>query len=157
MDVGPETIKESRTSYPEGETRIVWNGPLGYYEEGFDKGTIALLKVIAESKATSVIGGGDTAVIVEKAWNRKQDFICFYGRWGNARLSCEVEHFRESRRLLIVRRGNPVRDSLVMYYTYLIGNEKGKWYTGYTRDLRKRLRGTIMVSRHGQNIEDLGS
>lgn len=65
MDVGPDTIKNLVPIIQKAKL-IVWNGPLGYYEEGFDKGTIALLKVIAESKATSVIGGGDTAVIVEK-------------------------------------------------------------------------------------------
>jgi phosphoglycerate kinase len=65
MDVGPETIKNLVPVLQKAKL-VVWNGPLGYYEEGFDKGTIALLKVIAESKATSIIGGGDTAVIVEK-------------------------------------------------------------------------------------------
>jgi len=35
---------------------------------------------------------------------------------------------------------NPVRDPSVMYYAYVIQNDKGTWYTGSTRDLRKRLR-----------------
>jgi len=35
---------------------------------------------------------------------------------------------------------NPVRDHTVMYYVYVIQNNKGTWYTGSTRDLRKRLR-----------------
>lgn len=65
VDVGPETIKNLAPILKKAKL-IVWNGPLGFYEEGFDKGTIALLNAIAESKATSIIGGGDTAVIVEK-------------------------------------------------------------------------------------------
>ena len=35
---------------------------------------------------------------------------------------------------------NPVRDPSVMYYTYVIENDKGTWYTGSTGDLRKRFR-----------------
>ncbi len=65
MDVGPQTIKDLEPILKKAKL-IVWNGPLGFYEEGFDKGTIALLKAITETKATSIIGGGDTAVIVEK-------------------------------------------------------------------------------------------
>jgi phosphoglycerate kinase len=65
MDVGPATIA-ALTPLIKKAKLIVWNGPLGYYEGGFDKGTMLLLKAIAESKAKSIIGGGDTAVIVEK-------------------------------------------------------------------------------------------
>ncbi|MBI5400656.1 MAG: phosphoglycerate kinase [Candidatus Yonathbacteria bacterium] len=65
VDVGLDTIK-SLTPIIKKAKLIVWNGPLGYYEGGFDKGTIVLLKAITESKATSIIGGGDTAVMVEK-------------------------------------------------------------------------------------------
>ena len=83
MDVGPETIKDLVPIIQKAKL-IVWNGPLGYYEEGFDKGTIALLKVIAESKATSIIGGGDTAVIVEKLGI--SDKISFVSTGGGATL-----------------------------------------------------------------------
>ncbi len=65
MDVGPQTIKDLAPILKKAKL-IVWNGPLGYYEGGFDKGTIALLEAITETKATSIIGGGDTAVIIEK-------------------------------------------------------------------------------------------
>jgi len=65
VDVGPETIKNLAQILKKTKL-VVWNGPLGYYEGGFDKGTISLLNEIVESKATSIIGGGDTAVIVEK-------------------------------------------------------------------------------------------
>ncbi|KKT09775.1 MAG: Phosphoglycerate kinase [Candidatus Nomurabacteria bacterium GW2011_GWB1_43_20] len=65
VDVGPETIKNLAHILKKTKL-VVWNGPLGYYEGGFDKGTITLLNEIAEIKATSIIGGGDTAVVVEK-------------------------------------------------------------------------------------------
>lgn len=65
VDVGPETIKNLVPVLKKTKL-VVWNGPLGYYEGGFDKGTIALMSAIAKSKAVSIIGGGDTAVIVER-------------------------------------------------------------------------------------------
>lgn len=65
MDVGPATIVALAPIIKKAKL-IVWNGPLGYYEGGFDKGTALLLNAIAESKAKSIIGGGDTAVVVEK-------------------------------------------------------------------------------------------
>lgn len=65
VDVGPETISSLVTVLKKTKL-VVWNGPLGFYEGGFDKGTIALMQAIAKSKATSIIGGGDTAVVVEK-------------------------------------------------------------------------------------------
>lgn len=75
MDVGPETIKSLAPVIKKAKL-IIWNGPLGYYEGGFDKGTVALLKMIAESKATSIIGGGDTAAVVEKlGLNKKLSFV----------------------------------------------------------------------------------
>jgi len=52
-------IKEAKT--------VVWNGPVGIFEKDvFAKGTEALAIAIAQSSATSVIGGGDTAAAVAK-------------------------------------------------------------------------------------------
>lgn len=65
MDVGPATIAALVPIIKKAKL-IVWNGPLGYYEGGFDKGTTLLLNAIADSKAKSIIGGGDTAVMVDK-------------------------------------------------------------------------------------------
>ena len=75
MDVGPETIRNLGTLLKKAKL-IVWNGPLGYYEQGFDKGTISLLKAVAETRATSIIGGGDTAAVVGKlGLNDKFSFV----------------------------------------------------------------------------------
>lgn len=65
VDVGSETINHLAPIIKKAKL-IVWNGPLGYYEGGFDKGTTLLLNAIADSKAKSIIGGGDTAVMVDK-------------------------------------------------------------------------------------------
>jgi phosphoglycerate kinase len=51
----------------------VWNGPVGVFEmPKFAEGTFALAKLLAESKATTVIGGGDSASAVKKAGVAKQ-------------------------------------------------------------------------------------
>lgn len=83
VDVGPETIKNLLPILKKTKL-IVWNGPLGFYEGGFDKATIALLKAITEVKATSIIGGGDTAVIVEKLGISKK--LSFVSTGGGATL-----------------------------------------------------------------------
>ena len=83
VDVGPETIKLLAPILKKAKL-ILWNGPLGYYEGGFDKGTISLLKAITETKATSIIGGGDTAVIVEKL--KIKNKISFISTGGGATL-----------------------------------------------------------------------
>lgn len=63
VDVGPASIKDLQ-SVIGGAKLIVWNGPLGYYEEGFTEGTRELLSLVAGSSATSIIGGGDTVALI---------------------------------------------------------------------------------------------
>lgn len=83
VDVGPQTIKNLLPVLKKAKL-ILWNGPLGFYEGGFDKATISLLKAITDSKATSIIGGGDTAVIVEKLGIEKK--LSFVSTGGGATL-----------------------------------------------------------------------
>lgn len=64
VDVGVNTREDWKNSIKSAKT-ILWNGPLGLYEEGFDAGSKELLTAIAESKAFSIIGGGDTIKLVE--------------------------------------------------------------------------------------------
>ena len=46
---------------------IVWNGPLGFFEvEQFARGTNEIANILAESNATTIIGGGDSAAAIEK-------------------------------------------------------------------------------------------
>lgn len=61
LDVGPRTIKVFK-QYIEDAKTIFWNGPLGYFEsEKFAKGTKKVLEIVSNTKATTIIGGGDTA------------------------------------------------------------------------------------------------
>ncbi len=65
VDIGPETIASFKPIFSKAKL-IVWNGPLGNYEKGYDKGTILLLKLLASLKAKTILGGGDTVALVSK-------------------------------------------------------------------------------------------
>ncbi len=66
MDVGPETTKQLNDMIAKAKT-IVWNGPLGVFEfDQFSQGTENLAKAIANSKAYSIAGGGDTIAAISK-------------------------------------------------------------------------------------------
>jgi phosphoglycerate kinase len=72
MDVGPATLKQYKETLS-GAKLIVWNGPVGVFEmPKFAEGTFALARMLAESGATTVIGGGDSASAVKKAGVAKQ-------------------------------------------------------------------------------------
>ena len=66
LDIGPETAGELARSLKQAGT-IVWNGPVGVFENAaFAKGTETLAHAIAESKAFSIAGGGDTVAAINK-------------------------------------------------------------------------------------------
>ena len=66
MDIGPETVALYKEEIAKAET-VVWNGPMGVFEmENFAKGTFEIAKALSESKAITVIGGGDSAAAVEQ-------------------------------------------------------------------------------------------
>jgi phosphoglycerate kinase len=66
LDIGPETAKRYAEIIRDAQT-VVWNGPMGVFEmPPFDEGTKAVATAIADSDATSIIGGGDSAAAVEQ-------------------------------------------------------------------------------------------
>jgi phosphoglycerate kinase len=76
FDVGPDTIKNFIAIIKKAKT-ILWNGPIGAFEiDEFGKGTQAIAKAIADSKAFKVAGGGDTLAAIEKyRISNKIDYI----------------------------------------------------------------------------------
>jgi phosphoglycerate kinase len=67
LDAGPETIARFTGEIAIGKT-ILWNGPLGVFEiPDFAKGTFAIARALAQSNATTIIGGGDSVTAVKQA------------------------------------------------------------------------------------------
>ena len=65
LDIGPKSIELFCDSVKDAQT-VVWNGPMGVFEmPPFDAGTKAVAQAIADSNATSIIGGGDSAAAIE--------------------------------------------------------------------------------------------
>ena len=64
LDIGPKTIELFSDAVKSAKT-VVWNGPMGVFEKPeFAKGTLAIATAMAESDATTIIGGGDSAAAV---------------------------------------------------------------------------------------------
>ncbi len=67
LDIGPNTVELFRQVLKDAQT-VVWNGPMGVFEmENFAKGTYQVAQILAESNATTIIGGGDSAAAVAQA------------------------------------------------------------------------------------------
>ena len=66
MDIGPETAKLYAGAVKNAKT-VVWNGPMGVFENPtLAKGTIAVAQALADTEATTIIGGGDSAAAVNQ-------------------------------------------------------------------------------------------
>jgi phosphoglycerate kinase len=64
-DIGPDTLSIFKKIIAKSKM-IVWNGPMGFFEiEQFAKGSYEVAKAVTDSGAFSIIGGGETAVILE--------------------------------------------------------------------------------------------
>ena len=84
LDIGPASVALFKEALEDAQT-IWWNGPMGVFEiDKFAKGSIRLSHAIAESHATTVVGGGDTADVVERAGNA--DEMSFISTGGGASL-----------------------------------------------------------------------
>lgn len=66
LDIGAETSKAYAEALADAKM-IVWNGPMGVFEmDAFCKGTEAVAKAVAKSRATRIVGGGDSVAAIEK-------------------------------------------------------------------------------------------
>ena len=67
MDVGPQTLERFADALRASRT-VVWNGPMGVFEmERFAQGTFTLARLVAETDAVTIIGGGDSAAAIEQS------------------------------------------------------------------------------------------
>ena len=66
MDIGPKTIALYSDAVKNAKT-VVWNGPMGVFENPIlAAGTKAVAAALAETEATTIIGGGDSAAAVNQ-------------------------------------------------------------------------------------------
>lgn len=67
LDIGPLTLEDYRFVINQAET-VLWNGPMGFFEsEAFSAGTFQLAKFLSESKAYTLVGGGDSVSAVQSS------------------------------------------------------------------------------------------
>ncbi len=84
LDIGPATVRLYREALADVQT-ILWNGPMGVYEmERFARGSSKIAHFVADSYATTVVGGGDTADLVQRVG--VDDEMTFISTGGGASL-----------------------------------------------------------------------
>jgi phosphoglycerate kinase len=84
LDIGPATSRLFREALNDAQT-IMWNGPMGVYEiDKFSKGSIQMSHNIAQSHATTIVGGGDTADVTARAGDIEE--MSFVSTGGGASL-----------------------------------------------------------------------
>ena len=67
VDIGPRTSARYGTTLAKART-VVWNGPMGIFEiDSFAAGTVSIAKAVAASRATSIVGGGDSVAAIGRA------------------------------------------------------------------------------------------
>ena len=85
LDIGLASIKLFQEVLSDAET-IIWNGPMGVYEiDKFAKGSTRISHFIADSESIKIIGGGDTADVVQKAGDSEE--MSFISTGGGASLN----------------------------------------------------------------------
>lgn len=88
FDAGPFTLQKLKALI--GVSKFVlWNGPLGDYERGFQTGTMELARVLSESGVKSMVGGGDTLAVVSSL--QAESKFSFVSTGGGAMLEYLVQ------------------------------------------------------------------
>jgi len=84
LDIGPASSRLFREVLHDAQT-IIWNGPMGVYEmDKFSKGSLKMSHDIADTHATTIVGGGDTADVAQRAGD--VDEMTFVSTGGGASL-----------------------------------------------------------------------
>ncbi|MHB8829107.1 MAG: phosphoglycerate kinase [Syntrophales bacterium] len=84
LDIGPATVTLFAEALENAKT-ILWNGPMGVFEVPvFSHGTTAMARTLANSSATTIVGGGDTDVAIQQAG--ESDKITYISTGGGASL-----------------------------------------------------------------------
>ncbi len=84
LDIGPATVRLYREVLGDVQT-VLWNGPMGVYEmDRFARGSNKMAHFVADSYATTVVGGGDTADLVQRVGVDEE--ITFISTGGGASL-----------------------------------------------------------------------
>ena len=84
LDIGPESVKAFAKAIQNAGT-VVWNGPMGVFEfPRFAQGTFGVARAVAESNATSIIGGGDSVAAINQSG--LEDKITDFSTGGGASL-----------------------------------------------------------------------
>lgn len=78
VDIGSNSVRMIADKIRKAKI-IVWNGPTGWYEKGFIGGTVALTQAIKDSKAFAIIGGGDTAEVIQKVVGKNKNVFISTG------------------------------------------------------------------------------
>ena len=67
LDIGPETVANFSKVIADSKT-VVWNGPMGLFESPrFAEGTFGVARALADSSATTIVGGGDSAAAIQQS------------------------------------------------------------------------------------------
>ncbi|SHO80238.1 Phosphoglycerate kinase [hydrothermal vent metagenome] len=84
LDIGPASSRLFREALNDAQT-IIWNGPMGVYEmDKYSKGSLQMSHYIAQTHATTIVGGGDTADVAQRAGD--VDEMTFVSTGGGASL-----------------------------------------------------------------------
>lgn len=84
MDIGPASVKLFSEAVENAKT-ILWNGPMGIFEiDAFSRGTFSLAHAVANAYALTIVGGGDTALAVQRAG--ESESMTFISTGGGAAL-----------------------------------------------------------------------